>query len=353
MRDSPITTFDAAQASSFGNGAAVRRLSERTRENVFAPYRERILYPVAATATVVLLPLAAHHLMRGRLELGGLLLLLVAMLGADAIAIARRKRPPVPFALLLLPGAASVLLSLPSHPVHAAMWSYPMALFGYFVLPRRLANVASLSFLGMVATLMGVHEDSGTTLRFTASLGFCVLVVNIILNVVDSMHARLLEISIVDPLTGAFNRRHMDAMLADAAERWRRSAAAASVLVLDVDRFKSINDRFGHAAGDAVLRDLARLVRDRARRLDSVFRMGGEEFLLLLPQTRAREATVVAEWLRAHVAAHCRAEGERVTVSIGIAQLREGEDVDGWLRRADDALYRAKRDGRDRVAAAD
>jgi diguanylate cyclase (GGDEF)-like protein len=352
MRDSPITILEDARAPSRGDRVVSRGFSERTRENVFAPYRERILYPVAATATVVLLPLAVHHLLRGRVEVGGLLLLLVAMLGADAIAIARRKRPPVPFALLLMPGAASVLLSLPAHPLHAAMWSYPMVLFGYFVLPRRLANIASLSFLGMVATLMGVHEESGTTLRFAASLGFCVLVVNIILNVVDSMHARLLEISIVDPLTGAFNRRHMDAALADAAERWRRNASAASILVLDVDRFKSINDRHGHAAGDAVLRDLARLVRERARRLDSLFRMGGEEFLLLLPETRLREATIVAEWLRAHVAAHCRAEGERVTVSIGIAQLAEGEGVDGWLRRADDALYRAKREGRDRVSAA-
>jgi diguanylate cyclase (GGDEF)-like protein len=326
------------------------RVSEQVTESVFTPYRERILYPVAAVATVVLLPLAVHHLLRGRLELGGLLMLLVSMLGLDAVAIARGKRPPVPFALLLMPGAASVLLTLPTHPVYAAMWAYPMVMFGYFVLPRRLANSAAVSFLGMVATMMGMHEEPGTTLRFAASLGFCILVVNIILNVLDAMHARLLALSIVDPLTGAFNRRHMDASLAIAAERARRSGADASVLLLDVDRFKSINDRLGHGAGDAVLRDLARLVRERARRLDALFRMGGEEFVLLLPDTRLAEAEGVAEWLRAHVAAHCRAGSERVTVSIGVAQFAREEDAEGWLRRADAALYRAKRAGRDRVA---
>jgi diguanylate cyclase (GGDEF)-like protein len=328
------------------------RVSEQTRENVFAPHRERILYPVAGTLTVALLPLAVHHLLRERFDVGGLLLLLVAMLGADAVAIARGKRPVVPFALLLLPGAASVLLSLPSHPMHAAMWSYPLVMFGYFVLPRRLANAAGVSLLGMVATLMAQHEEPGTTLRFTASLGFCLLVVNIILNVVDTLHARLLSLSIVDPLTGAFNRRHMDEQLAEAAERGRRTGAGASIVMLDIDRFKAINDRLGHAAGDQVLRDLSRVVRERARRLDALFRMGGEEFLLLLPDTHAADATMVAEWLRRHIAAHCRAGDERVTVSLGVAERRADEDVDAWLRRTDAALYRAKHSGRDCVVQA-
>jgi len=339
-------------SSSPAEAAVPERLSEQARENVFAPHRERILYPVAGTLTVALLPLAVHHLLRERFDVGGLLLLLVAMLGADAIAIARGKRPVVPFALLLLPGAASVLLWLPSHPMYAAMWSYPLAMFAYFVLPRRLANAAGVSLLGMIATLMAMHEEPGTTLRFAASLGFCLLVVNIILNVVDTLHARLLALSIVDPLTGAFNRRHMDAMLAEAAERGRRSGATASIVMLDIDRFKSINDRMGHATGDQVLRELSRVVRERARRLDSLFRMGGEEFLLLLPDTSSADATKVAEWLRRHISAHCRAGEERVTVSLGVAERRADEDVDAWLRRADSALYRAKDSGRDQVIAA-
>src|SRR6478736_4239372 len=107
-------------SSSPAEAAVPERLSEQARENVFAPHRERILYPIAGTLTVALLPLAVHHLVRERFDVGGLLLLLVAMLGADAVAIARGKRPMVPFALLLLPGAASVLLSLPAHPVYAA-----------------------------------------------------------------------------------------------------------------------------------------------------------------------------------------------------------------------------------------
>jgi diguanylate cyclase (GGDEF)-like protein len=144
----------------------------------------------------------------------------------------------------------------------------------------------------------------------------------------------------------------MEESLAIALERRRRSGSAASLLIMDVDHFKSINDRFGHAAGDLVLRDLARLVRERSRRLDALFRIGGEEFLVLLPDTRADEAVMAADYLRMHIASHCRAAGEPVTVSIGVAEARMDDDGEGWMRRADAALYRAKREGRNRALAA-
>jgi diguanylate cyclase (GGDEF)-like protein len=199
---------------------------------------------------------------------------------------------------------------------------------------------------------MWLHEDGGTTLRFALSLGFCILVVNIILNVLDAVHRRLLSLSVIDPLTGAFNRRHMEEALGLALERRARNGAPASMLLVDVDHFKSINDRFGHASGDHVLRDLVRLLRERSRRLDSVFRIGGEEFVVLLPDTRGHEAVMAAEYLRMHVASHCRAGGDAVTVSIGVAEARPGDDADAWIRRADTALYRAKREGRNRAIAA-
>ena len=347
MRDSPI-----ANVSSADDLLLSRHFSEAARENVFAPYRERILYPVAAAASAAFLPLAVHHLLRERFDIAGLLLLLVTMLAADVVALARGRRPPVRFALLMLPGAASVLLAMPEHAIYGAMWAYPTMMFAYFVLPRRLANMTSVSFLGMAATLMTFHETNGTTIRFALSMGFCILVINIILNVLDSVHRRLLALSVVDPLTGAFNRRHMEQALDHALERRRRSGARSSILVIDIDHFKSINDRFGHAAGDHVLRDLVRLVRERSRKLDALFRIGGEEFLMLLPDTGSDDAIMAAEYLRAHVAAYCRVKGQMVTVSIGVAEAVDGDGVDGWMLRADGALYRAKREGRNQAFAA-
>src|SRR5262245_5167264 len=104
--------------------------------------------------------------------------------------------------------------------------------------------------------------------------------------------------AVTDPLTGAFNRRQLDIALAAAVERRHRPGERASMLLLDIDRFKDVNDAFGHAEGDRVLQDLVVLMQQRFRALDQVFRAGGEEFLVLLPATRFSDAFDVAEELR-------------------------------------------------------
>jgi diguanylate cyclase (GGDEF)-like protein len=161
---------------------------------------------------------------------------------------------------------------------------------------------------------------------------------------------RLQEQAITDPLTGAFNRRHMEICLAAALERRRRSGERASLLLFDVDRFKTINDTLGHAAGDQVLKAIVGLAVGRARKLDVLFRIGGEEFALLLAGAGLANALLVAEEIRVLVANARFVEGRRVSISVGVSELLDGQPVDGWFANADRALYRAKRGGRNRVA---
>jgi diguanylate cyclase (GGDEF)-like protein len=156
----------------------------------------------------------------------------------------------------------------------------------------------------------------------------------------------------VDPLTGAFNRRHMERCVGEAIERQRRTTAPSSVLLIDVDHFKRINDQLGHAKGDSVLKAMVSLIRKRARKLDLLFRIGGEEFMLLLPDTREADAAAVAEQLCASIAQSALLEGHPVTASIGVSELHPGESLDSWMKRADDAMYAAKKAGRDRVVRA-
>ena len=166
------------------------------------------------------------------------------------------------------------------------------------------------------------------------------------------LHSRVRTLesqAITDPLTGAFNRRHFDAALINAIERRSRLGEPASLLLFDIDRFKPINDTFGHAAGDGVLRALADVVRQRTRKLDVLFRTGGEEFALLLPATRRQDALVVAEDLRERVAAAKLLDARRVTISIGVGELGDAQSAGEWLADADAALYLAKRSGRNRV----
>jgi two-component system, cell cycle response regulator len=167
-----------------------------------------------------------------------------------------------------------------------------------------------------------------------------------------------IEMAITDALTGLFNRRYMETHLATLVEQAAARGKPIAVMVLDIDYFKSINDGHGHDAGDDVLREFSLRIRKSIRNIDLACRYGGEEFVLVMPETDMAVATMVAERLRRRIATEpfsiqqgaCSLE---VTISIGIAALNAPTDTAAAiLKRADEALYRAKRDGRNRVVPA-
>ena len=158
-----------------------------------------------------------------------------------------------------------------------------------------------------------------------------------------------------DPLTGAYNRARFDKVLSEERARCERHAEHTfSVALMDLDHFKRVNDNYGHLCGDEVLKGFAKLVEAGIREIDTFARWGGEEFILLMPETDAEGARVLAERLRVEVEGHrfdCSGiDGPgRVTASMGVAQFRCGESGDVLTARADEALYRAKSGGRNRV----
>ena len=166
-----------------------------------------------------------------------------------------------------------------------------------------------------------------------------------------------IEAAITDALTGLHNRRYMETHLNALVEQAASHGKPIAVLVLDIDFFKAINDTHGHDAGDDVLREFALRIRKSIRNIDLACRYGGEEFVIVMPETDMGVATMVAERLRRAVAGESFPVQQgmkllNVTLSIGLATLSDaGGDAAAILKRADQALYRAKRDGRNRVAA--
>src|SRR5947208_15151578 len=166
-----------------------------------------------------------------------------------------------------------------------------------------------------------------------------------------------IEMAITDALTGLFNRRYMESHVGTLVEQASTRGKPLTVLVLDIDYFKSINDTYGHDAGDDVLREFAIRIKKSIRGIDLACRYGGEEFVVVMPETDMAVATLVAERLRRRIASEpfAIAQGAKsieVTISIGLATLDTVDDNAATiLKRADQALYRAKRDGRNRVVA--
>jgi len=171
----------------------------------------------------------------------------------------------------------------------------------------------------------------------------------------DSLNASL-ELAVTDVLTGLFNRRYLETHAKALAEQASSAGSPLSVLVVDIDHFKSVNDTHGHAAGDSVLREFAQRLRRNTRGVDLVCRMGGEEFIIVMPDTPLWRARQVAERLLSCIAAEPFRVGAStqvaVTASVGLAALQNpGEGLDALFGRADRALYAAKREGRNRVVA--
>lgn len=159
------------------------------------------------------------------------------------------------------------------------------------------------------------------------------------------------RMAVTDPLTGTMNRRHARGLLAQAQERAAEEGRPMSLLLVDIDSFKDINDRLGHEAGDLVLQEVTRAISGRLGEWDVLCRWGGDEFVVLLPDRDLEEALALAATLREAVSGLVIEDVGAVTLSIGVAEHARDEDRDAWVRRADQAMYSAKASGRDAVRA--
>ena len=232
-------------------------------------------------------------------------------------------------------------------------WAYPaiMAVF-YLLKPREsiaLALVLGAALIPALLTDTNAFRTTTVIITITVMSAFAYA-----FSAITNRQRRLLmRLATKDSLTGAGNRRALDHRLAEIVEAFDRRPEPSSLLLFDLDHFKAVNDRHGHATGDEVLRRIADIVRLRIRVTDSMYRIGGEEFVVLLEGQTLARASHLAEQLRTLVEANELAgDTAAVTVSIGVAEIEAGESAPDWLNRADEAMYRAKRLGRNRTAAA-
>lgn len=173
------------------------------------------------------------------------------------------------------------------------------------------------------------------------------------------LHKKTEELTITDALTGLYNYRHFRNKLTDELRRADRYRQKLSIMMLDLDHFKKVNDRYGHQTGNAILREVSDIIRECVRDIDVVARYGGEEFVVILPQTNEEDAATIAERIRETVNKNYFPSGSgqrdvRITVSLGVTTYPEGvHNLDQLLEKVDTALYRAKAEGRDRVCRAE
>jgi diguanylate cyclase (GGDEF)-like protein/PAS domain S-box-containing protein len=203
---------------------------------------------------------------------------------------------------------------------------------------------------GEVIEILGVSRDISERKRHEAEIAEARREIEAANEALARANERLRRQALTDDLTGLYNRRHAKDLLDGAADGKGAAGSQSSLLMIDIDDFKQINDNLGHLAGDRVLIELSQRIAGRIRGTDVLIRWGGDEFVVLMPLCDLDGASKVAEEIRHAVASEpFPAAVTAATVSIGVSQAAEGEDFERWVGRADTALLRAKNMGRDRV----
>ena len=316
--------------------------------------RIRVLFFIAAGCGALMLPLAAFRWSAGAHSRALFNLFLAVVCFALAAGLHRAKRLGVlGWVMAAVPFLGSVVTQLMERDTVAA-WVFPCLVTYFVIFGRRTATVVAgvnLAVLGgLTAVVLRAPAVQLVVLLVSASWTVGLMIA--LVTEVEQKQREIERLATSDPLTGTGNRRALTEALWHARRQLARQREEASLVLLDLDHFKTVNDRHGHEAGDQLLVELTRLVRSRIRDADQLFRYGGEEFVLLLRHTPLDGAERMAEELRALLASQLASPGGRVTASFGCAELAPGEEPSEWLTRADAALYAAKGAGRNRVVSA-
>jgi diguanylate cyclase (GGDEF)-like protein len=305
----------------------------------------------ALLAIVVVLPFALLRVWQGQYVLASLGLGAVTLLaGLGLLSFNTRQfdrvgRFVLPLVVLGQMLAIGGMIALAGPEVKS--WVFPVLVSSFLLLRAREATLITLSCSAMVAWL--VLRSNGQMREAAIFFASCLLVVLFTYLFASRLQAdnqKFKTRSLQDPLTGVGNRRLLDDTLIALGQQ--PSALPCTLIMLDIDHFKQINDRFGHNVGDACLTRFAQAVATLLGTGDTLYRFGGEEFVVLTPQD-ASAGMALAERVRQHIAQTSIIRESKFTVSAGVAQGKAGQTVREWLGRADNALYQAKESGRDRV----
>lgn len=263
---------------------------------------------------------------------------------------ASRRRPIVSYKAVYVVMVLALHVGFYTHGQLVAFWCFPVLLFFLFTVPGPAAQSIALSWVVFSSINAMIYLELPLGARLVVTMVVTALLGYICRRLVYRLQDDLIRLATVDPLTGVQNRSQLRSVLEKVIARFGiNSAEGAFIAILDIDHFKSINDQYGHPTGDRVLVEVAEILRSGVRKLDPVFRIGGEEFLILFRAADGPGAQGACEKLRIRISDARLLEDRPTTASFGLAGLRSGDTPESWMKRADEALYRAKTSGRNRI----
>lgn len=315
-----------------------------------ADFRLQINLYFGLTIFILLSPFMINHLIEGRTIMAFFTGLVVLISAFNSVSIYRRKKQPIPFVFFYVLILGTLVTGLFLQGESIIYWYYPFAFIVFSSVDHHQARVMLLLSIALSVPAAFYTIDPAAASRFAATYLMVCLLGDLVVRLLDKTQQQQAMLAITDPLTGALNRRSLLPFLEEAAEGYNRGLGTASLLTIDIDHFKQINDTYGHQTGDDVLKAVVDTLVLRKRQLDKLFRTGGEEFIMLTRNLDKEGSIIFADNLRSAVEQGNILKGKPVTVSIGVAYYQQNESIDDWIRRADTHMYLAKRHGRNCIS---
>jgi diguanylate cyclase (GGDEF)-like protein len=311
--------------------------------------QEYLLLALSAFAVVAIIPFAFIRFVRQDWLIGMVDIVIVIGMTVTFIYVYKTCNIEIPSVGLAIFSAVAAVTSVYVKGVENIYWVYPAVVAAYYLLAYSWASLITFLVVCCLAPLLYTELDIValisvlTTIFMTSMFGF------FFSKSVSEQHDQLSNMATRDSLTKTGNRRALDDKLLEVTTTQARRNSKVSLILLDLDHFKLINDEFGHMIGDQVLVRIAEIIEGRIRLTDALYRFGGEEFVIVPLDMTLDLAEKLAEQLRILVENNVLVPENPVTISLGVAEYRQGETSKHWLNRADEALYQAKRSGRNRV----
>lgn len=325
-----------------------------TSQNLLDTYEQKkVITFVGIVSSLLFIPFSIKNYVIGEPFFAFLLIIFEISLLIE-IHAAYQQRPPytnfiVPIILLVLNG----LWSIKVLGVYGTYWLFPIVVCITLLLPFRIALIFNTVTIVGVTILGYGHIETLIMLRFISALIVTVFISHYILRSIGRLQEKLRESSIKDPMTQVFNRSQIDVYLQQCLDTQAKTNTSSCLAMLDIDRFKQINDTLGHDVGDHVIIEASKLMAMMPGQSVVTFRLGGDEFLILFREIPLKEAVERTERLRKTIADHVFIAKKTVTVSAGVADSSSTDSINTWLKRADQHLYRAKQEGRNQVHVGD
>lgn len=314
--------------------------------------QEFMLMTLTFGGVIAITPFAIIRFMHGEWLVGLVDALMIIGMGVIGVYVYITHNTKFTSVLLTVFGLSGMTIIIYLIGPSASFWAYPTMVGVYFILAPRLAIQLTLLAAVMLAPALINKMDVVPFIALSITLVINNLFAYMFAIRMQRQQDQMALLVRKDPLTGAGNRRALDEKLDEIVAVNKRSHQFASLVVFDVDNFKRVNDQYGHPVGDQVLIKLTELINSRIRETDCLYRFGGEEFVVVLMGAGKKSATTIAEQFRLLIESNTIIEGEVITISLGVAELIEGETVKSWFERSDKAMYRAKETGRNRVNVA-